>query len=132
MPSGSSRKPQHQNLRLRGFKPLALGAQFALAPQGGTTRGTASTPAHAVLEGCQSTRRLGIEWIQLAACDGARLPAGAEIVRLNVGARSPELDGPPLPPSALVAAIGLSIGEPLAQRFEETTDPGRKNPGRIA
>ena len=43
--------------------------------------------AHAVRAGCQSTRRLGIEWIQLAACDGARLPAGAEIVRLNVGAR---------------------------------------------
>ena len=79
--------------------------------------------------GASINSALGIEWIQLAACDGARLPAGAEIVRLNVGARCRELDGPPLPPSALVAAIGLLIGEPLAQRFEEPTEPGRKDPG---
>ena len=116
--SGFSRKGQH----------LALGARFALAPQG-TTRGAASTLAHRRARGCQSIRRLGIEWIQLSACDGPRLPAGAEIVRLNVWARSLELDGPPLPPSALVAAIRLLIGEPLTQRFEETTEPGRKNPG---
>ena len=115
-PSGSSRKPHHE----------ALGARFA---KGQRKDAVASTLAHAVRAGRQSTRRLGIEWIQLAACDGARLPAGAEIVRLNVGARSRELDRPPLPPSALVAAIGLLIGEPLAQRFEEPTEPGRKNPG---
>jgi hypothetical protein len=81
---------------------------------------------------CQSTRRLGVEWIQLAARDGARLPASTQIVRLNVGAGGGELDRAPLPPSTLVAAIGLLIGDPLAQRFEETTEPGRKNPRRIA
>ena len=43
--------------------------------------------AHAVRAGCQSTRRLGVEWVQLAAGHGARLSSGAEIVRLNVGAR---------------------------------------------
>ena len=115
-PSGSSRKPQHE----------ALGARFAEGQREGRLPRRSRTPC---ARGCQSTRCFGIEWIQIAACDGGRLPAGAEIVRLNVGARSRELDGPPLPPSALVAAIGLLIGEPLAQRFEETTEPGRKNPG---
>jgi hypothetical protein len=75
---------------------------------------SASAIAHAVRVGPQSTWRLGIEWIQLAAGDGARLAAGAKIVGLNVRAGRLELDGPPLPPSALVAAIRLLIGEPLA------------------
>jgi hypothetical protein len=88
--------------------------------------------AHAVRVGCQSTRRLGVERVQLAAGDRARLPSGAEVVRLNVGAAGGELDGPPFPPSAIVAAIGLLIREPASQRFDETAEPGRKDPGRIA
>jgi hypothetical protein len=60
------------------------------------------------------------------------LSAGAQIVRLNVGTGSRELDRAPLPPSAFVAAIGLLIAESLSERFDETTETGRKNPGRIA
>ena len=78
-------------------------------------------------------RALGeVERIQLASRDRARLSACAQIVRLNVRAGSRELDGPPLPPSALMAAIGLLITESLPERFDETTETGRKNARRIA
>ena len=82
--------------------------------------------------GYRSTWRFGVERVQFAAGHGSRLSSGAQIVRLNVGAGDRELDRPPLPPSALVAAIGLLIGEPLSQCFNETAEPGRKNPGRVA
>src|SRR5215203_2432432 len=98
----------------------------------GKRRSVPPAIAHAVRAGCRSIRRREVERVQLAAGDGTRLSSGAEIVRLNIGAGSGEVHGPPLPPSALVAAVRLLVRDPLSQRFNETAEPRRKDAGRLA
>ena len=48
-------------------------------------------------------------------------PAGSEIVGLHVRLGRDDLDGQPSPPSAVVAAIRLTIGQAVTQGFEETS-----------
>src|SRR5215204_2249748 len=113
-----------RKFEIRGFG-AAPGARFAVA-QGGKRRAPPRRSRTPCARDRRSTRRLGIERVQLAAGDRSGLSSGAQIVWLNVGADRREVDAPPLPPSALVAAVRLLVCEPLSQRFEETAEPGRK------
>ena len=61
----------------------------------------------------------GIEWIEVVTAHGDGRPAGSEIVRLDVRTGRDDLNGEPAPPSAVMAAIRLAIGQPVTQGFEE-------------
>ena len=63
----------------------------------------------------RSNRTDWVERIEVAAGNGFRLTAGAQVVRLNVGVGGHELDRQPFTPAALVAPIGLEVGHPLPQ-----------------
>ena len=73
----------------------------------------------------------GIEWIEVVTAHRDGRPAGSEIVRLYVWMGRDDLDGEPAPPAAVMAAIGLAIGQAVAQGFEDISQTRREDAGRI-
>jgi hypothetical protein len=91
--------------------------------------GAAFADSHFLMDWAGSA--LGIERIEVATVHRAGRPAGSEIVGLHVRLGRDDLDGQPAPPSAVVAAIRLTIGQPVTDGFEETFQARRKDAGRI-
>ena len=73
----------------------------------------------------------GIEWIEVVTAHGDGRPAGSEIVRLYDRMGRDDLDGEPAPPSAVMAAVRLAIGQAVTQGFEEVSQTRREDAGRI-
>jgi hypothetical protein len=66
----------------------------------------------------------GVQWIEIAAGDRTRRAPAAEIVGIHVRLGRQDFDRAPLTPAALVAPIRLTIGQPVAHRFEEASQSG--------
>ena len=71
----------------------------------------------------------GIERIEVTPGDRDGSPAGAQIVGLHVRLVGREFNGTPAAPAALVAAIRLVVGCPVADGFEEPAQPRRVDAG---
>ena len=67
---------------------------------------------------------VGVQWIEIAAGDRTRRAPAAEIVGIHVRLGRQDFDRAPLTPAALVAPIRLTVGQPVAHRFEEASQSG--------
>ena len=72
-----------------------------------------------------------IERIELAPSHRVGRAAGPEIIGSHVRLNREDLDGKPATPSAVAAAIWLTIGQPVTEGFEETPQARRIEAGRI-